>query len=462
MSMRSRITAAFAMCISLPMAAGMGALWLGTQNTLQLQAQSDLQSMTRNVEYSIEQQMAATFTHLRAWSALPMMQDVLIADEGGELSQALSDLNLNYTDFASLTVTNTQGQVVSTTDAALRKADLSGVEGIHAAVSGRQTQSNFMKLRSGASETIQFTVPLVASYDRQTVIGTLTGTVDFNALVRRIVQNSPLNVERRAFVLAQKGTGKIVWSTRSIDSISDEILRIDINQKNQSAEIVIAGEPWLASFTPSGTKLLGKDPGFIAFGVEPTSSVYAAADKVSNIFIAIAGAAAAFALFIAWQWSTPLVELSAKIGRMADGDLHIDTPHLPRNNTFAPLATALDSMREVKTIRDHLALREAELIRSLEAAQAEARTRTRQLQDLSRTLKENMSTIVSLCDLISRENLAAAAGRRSNGNTQELSRTAVQLLNIVQDAIDAADTGNEMQSATPETTESSALSRLSA
>jgi len=460
--MRSKITAAFAMCISLPIAAGMGALWFGTEDTLRQQATGDLQSMTRNVSTQIEQQMAMDLTHLKAWSTMPMMQDVLIADQGNELSQALSDLSVSYADFASLTITNAQGGVVATTDAALRKADLSTVDGVHAAVSGRVTQSGFTKLRAGAIETIQFTVPLVASYDKQTVIGTLTGTVDFNMLVRRVVQTSPLNLERRAFVLTQKDTGKIVWSSRSIDSVADEIGRIDIHRKLQTAEIVVAGETFLASFAPSSGKLLGKDPGFIAFGIEPTDAVYAAADKVSNIFLAISGLAAIAALFVAWQWSTPLVQLASGIGRLASGDSLVATPQVPQHSSFAPFARALDTMKDLKAVRDQLAAREFDLIQARDAAQADARTNARKLHEFGRALHANMSGIVSLCDLINRENLQAVAGKRNTGNTQELSRTAVQLLNIVQDAIDAADVAAEDAKAALAQDEDSALKRLSA
>jgi hypothetical protein len=103
-------------------AAGMGALWLGTEDTLRQQSFDDLQTQTRNVMVSIEQQMASNLTHMKAWSSMPMMQEVLIGDEGGELAGTLADLSRNYTDFLSLTITNAQGSVIATTDPALRKA----------------------------------------------------------------------------------------------------------------------------------------------------------------------------------------------------------------------------------------------------------------------------------------------------------------------------------------------------
>lgn len=462
MSMRSKITAAFAMCIALPVAAGMGALWLGTEDTLRQQSFDDLQTQTRNVMVSIEQQMASNLTHMKAWSSMPMMQEVLIGDEGGELASTLADLSRNYTDFLSLTITNGQGSVIATTDPALRKADLSDVEGVHAAISGRTTQSGFTRLREGAPEAIQFTVPLVASYDRQTVIGTLTGVVDFNALVKRTLQGSPLNQERRVFVLTRRDTGKVLFANRSAGTIADEIGRVDTNRKVTTTELMLAGEESLAAFSRSSGKALGKDPGLVAFGIEPLSGVYAAADKVSNIFAAIAGLAATLALFLAWRWATPLVELSSGIGRLASGDARASVPQMPSHSAFAPLARALETMKSVRSAHDTLAHRERELMEAHDKAQAEIRLKEKLLQDLGHTLQARMGDIVELVDLINRENLSAVASRRQSPNMVELTRTATELLNVVQDAIEASEAAAERTRKAPSLSDTPALQRLSA
>lgn len=460
--MRSKITAAFAMCIALPVAAGMGALWLGTEDTLRQQSFDDLQTQTRNVMVSIEQQMASNLTHMKAWSSMPMMQEVLIGDQGGELAATLADLNRSYPDFLSLTITNAQGAVIATTDPALRKADLSDVEGIHAAISGRTTQSGFTRLRSGASEAIQFTVPLVASYDRQTVIGTLTGVVDFQTLVKRTLQGSPLNQERRVFALTRRDTGKVLYANRSIETVADEFAGIDTNRRITTAELMLSGEESLAAFSRSSGKILGKDPGLVAFGAEPLSSVYAAADKVSNIFAAIAGLAAAFALFIAWRWATPLVELSDSIGRLARGDSRTPVPEMPSHSAFAPLTRALESMKSVRSAHDALAARERELVEANDKAQAEIRLKEKQLQDLGHALQARMTDIVEMIELINRENLAAAAARRQSPHMVELNRTATELLNAVQGAIEASEAAAERVRKAPALSDTPALQRLSA
>lgn len=435
MSIRSKVTAAFALCISLPMVAGMGALWLGTEVTLRHQASQDLQASTRSVMATIEEQMAFNFTHLKAWSSLPVMQDVLIGDDGGELLHTLNDLNLNYPDFGALTITNAQGGVVATTDPAQRHADLSAYEGVQAAVSGRSHQSSYTIHRAGGIETISFTVPLVATYDRQTVIGTLTGYLDLQAMVGRTVANSTLGIERRTLVLTQQDKGSIIFSPRSNGASLEELKRIDTSGKRSSHEFVLGSEPYLATFVRSKGTSLEKNPGLIAFGVAPSATVFAAVDNVSNIFIAVAGFASIIALVIAWRWSTPLVRLASRMGRVARGEEDSPVPKLPSHNTFAPLAIALDTMRETTLIRDRLAAREIELIHAKAAAEADASAKSQQFESLSTSLRDQITSIVDLCDLITKENVAAASNTRHVSYARELSCSGTKLLAIVEDAI---------------------------
>ena len=71
MSMRSRITATFAACIALPLAAGWCALWFAAEHTVRHQAADALQAETRAVMASIETRLSSNLTHLKAWSSMP-------------------------------------------------------------------------------------------------------------------------------------------------------------------------------------------------------------------------------------------------------------------------------------------------------------------------------------------------------------------------------------------------------
>ena len=95
-------------------------------------------------------------------------------------------------------------------------------------------------------------------------------------------------------------------------------------------------------------------------------------------------------------------------------------------------------------------------------AQAEIRLKEKLLQDLGHTLQARMGDIVELVDLINRENLSAVASRRQSPNMVELTRTATELLNVVQDAIEASEAAAERTRKAPSLSDTPALQRLSA
>ena len=254
-------------------------------------------------------------------------------------------------------------------------------------------------------------------------------------MAARVVGASTLGIERRILVLAQHDKGAIVFSSRPNGALLEELKRVDPSSKRSSYEFVLGSEPHLATFVRSKGTFLEKNPGLIAFGIAPSASVFAAVDNVSNIFIAVAGFASVIALVIAWRWSTPLVRLASRMGRVARGEEDSPVPKLPSHNTFAPLAIALDTMRETTLIRDRLAAREVELIHAKSAAEAEASSKSQQLESLSTSLRDQITSIVDLCDLITKENIAAASNTRHVSDARELSRSGTRLLAIVEDAI---------------------------
>ena len=446
MSIRSRLTAAFALCISLPMAAGVGALWTGSESMLRQSAGDDLHAAARTVMSGIETQLAMDMTHLKAWSSLPVMQDVLIGDEGHELAQAIGELNLSYADFTAIVVTDVQGKVVATTDAAMRGTDLSASDGVHAAVSGRVFQSRFTTPRAGSGETISLTVPLFATYDRQTVIGTMTGVLDLEAIARRVAANSPLAVEQRQLVLLQRDGGKVVFSSRTGGALSDRLKGVDVNGRHNVSEIVLGNESFLTAFVPSTGQFLERDPGLVAFGVMPSAGIRATADRLSGIFMSVAGIGAIGALILAWRWATPLVRVASSMQMIASGRNVFPVPHLPSHSTFSQMGAALEQMRAVIGERDRLAAREIDLITARETTETALREKSARLDALNASLKTHISRIVELCDLVSRENLLAASNKRHMTHAREISNIAEQLLVVVSEAIaqvpdeDKADT----------------------
>ncbi len=412
--MRSRVTAAFAACIALPMVAGWTALWLTTEYTARHQVADDLSTQGQIVMDTISDQMRQGLTHLKAWSRLPVMQEILINDEAGELAQLLADLNRTYPEFASLTVTDARGLVIATTDPNLRKAQLNDAPGIREAISGRTTQTGFARLRQDTVEAIRFTVPLTATYDRQTVIGTMVANMDLRTIATRALRQSRMASRQRILVLARADTRQVIYANRRPDVAAAAAHAISLKPMDQPMDFSLGGEPGLASVTRSDPKALGQDPGLIAITFEPMAGIQSVVDSISNIVAAVALVGAALALAIAWHWSTPLIRLATDFHRLAAGDADHRTQTLPPYATFASLATAHETLRlrQQKSDRhicqDHRTFRMAE------------------------DLKAHMTDVAALVERINKENLATAASHQRSSSLNDLNQCAINLLKTIE------------------------------
>ena len=78
--------------IILPLAAGWASLWLSADNDARNRTFNQLKATARMTMASVEERLAQNLTHMKAWRTMPMMQEVLINDDGGELAQVLGEI----------------------------------------------------------------------------------------------------------------------------------------------------------------------------------------------------------------------------------------------------------------------------------------------------------------------------------------------------------------------------------
>jgi methyl-accepting chemotaxis protein len=423
MSMRSRVTAAVAACIALPMVAGWTALWLTTENTARNQVADDLKAQGQIVMDTISGEMREGLKHLQAWSRLPVMQEILINDEAGELAQLLVDLNRTYPEFASLTVTDARGLVIATTDPTLRKAQLNDTPGVQEAISGRTTQTGFARLQQDTAEAIRFTVPLTATYDRQTVIGTMVASMDIGTIATRAIRQSRMASRQRVLALARADTRQVIFANRRQDVVAAAAHAISLKTAAVPMDFSLGGEPGLASVTRSDAKALGRDPGLVVIAFEPMAGIHSILDNVSNIVVAAALLAAILALAMAWAWSTPLIRLAHDIHRLAAGDMDHRTQALAPYATFASLATAHETLRSRQQNSDRHICQDSRTLR------------------MADDLKAHMTDIAELVDRINRENLATAASHKRSSSLDDLNHCALNLLKTIETIVESAMSG---------------------
>jgi signal transduction histidine kinase len=449
MRLRIRIIAAFALCTAVPLLAGIGAIIFGAQSLLYGSASDHLRSATAATVGALEERMALDLANLKAWSTMPVMQDVLIGDDGGDIARVLAAFQRQHRDFAAFSVTDSRGTVVATTIKGEKGVDLSLDEGVRAAASGRVYQSAWGIRSMSTAESIWFTVPIIAAYDRQTVVGTLTGVLDFVAAARAVADRSVLAASgepgSHVFVLERRADGRIIFTSRTDANLLQALNGIDDKRAETDAEISWGENKFFVSAAASKGKGLIRDPGFLARGVAPAGGIFETANVLAIIFGVVASLAAAGAMYFAWLRTTPLVQLADAAMRYARGDTTAAAPAVAPQDAFADLARALEVFRQTRIVRDKIAAREQELHRANQEAESAARAKSEHLASLSREIRTQLTTIIGMSELINKESLAAAGATPNAANAQyvgyakDIGRSGVQLLAVINDLFDLSE-----------------------
>jgi signal transduction histidine kinase len=442
MWLRVKLTAVFAACIALPLGLVLCAVWVGGNESLRLFAERDLRAATQTVAATIEARLALDLAHLKTFGGLPVMQDALIADDGREIARVLADLKTQYPEFTDLLVTDARGTVIAATSSNDIGRPAGRDEGFRSAASGSAYQGPLVVREAPAATTISFSVPLTAAYDRQTVIGTLSGAVDFGVLVKAAKAQSILASDQNVILVARRLDGRTGFATRSDGALVDAVQGV-ANNTGGAGEISWRASSYFVSSAPSKGKGLVRDPGFTVRAVTPAAIALGAIDQMLAIAGAVAAIGAALALAFAWRWSTPLVQLGTAMGRLAQGDA-ARAPDVASTHTFAPLARSFESLRQTKAMHAWLVGRERELLREKEGAERALLEKSEHLASLSRALKGQLATIVELSEAINSEALSAATGLTRANYAKDISRSGTQLLAVINDLFELseAEAGN--------------------
>jgi len=434
MWLRIKLTAVFAACIALPLGLVLCAVWVGGNESLRMFAERDLKAATQTVAATIEARLALDLTHLKTFGGLPVMQDVLIADGGGDIGRVLTELKTQYPEFVELTVTDARGVVIAATSKSDIGRPAAAEEGFRSAASGTVYQGPLVVRDAPAKTTVSFTVPLAAGYDRQTVIGTLFGVVDFAVLVKAAKAQSILASDQNVVLVARRQDGRTGFATRADGALIDAAQGV----ANGAGEISWRAASYFVSSAPSKGKGLVRDPGFIVRTVAPAETALGAVDQMLTIAATVAVMGGILALAFAWRWATPLVQLGTAMGRVAHGEA-ARAPQVAPTNTFAPLARSFESLRQTKAMHTWLVGRERELLREKEAAERALHEKSEHLASLSRALKGQLATIVELSEAINSQALTSATGLSRANQAKDISRSGMQLLAVINDLFELSE-----------------------
>jgi signal transduction histidine kinase len=434
MWLRVKITTVFASCICLPLLAVLVAVWAFGDRVLRDQGMRELQETTRVFAEALDARLALDLTHLRTFAALPIMQDALIADSGRDIQRTLAALKTQYPDFIDLFVADARGMVVAATSDNDMGRPAATDEGFRAAASGSVHQSALTVREAEMTTAISFSVPVMAAYDRQTVVGTLSGTVDVGAIVKAMKVYSALSAKDEAVLIVRRHDRRLAFATHQDGTIAQAA-----RSTENSGELSWRGSPYFAASANSTGKSLVRDPGFAVRGLAPAEPTLAAVEQLRVLSLAIAMIAAGAALAFAWHWATPLVAVGTAMAELVHGRDPGRIPDVAPTHVFGPMTRALETFRQSRTLHEWLSGRERELARKKELAEQALHQKSEHLASLTRALKGELTTIIELSEAINTETLAAMGPGERVSVAKDISRSGAQLLAVINDLFELSE-----------------------
>ncbi len=432
MWLRGKLSAVFALAIALPIALAFGAVWFAGREAARSQALGDLATAARGLAQGIEGTLADRLTLLKTAAGLSALQEVIVADEGREIARMFGEIKAQNPAFVLIVATDAKGQVVASTSARDVNGSLAREEGYRIAASGGIYQSAIAFRETPALTTISFGVPVIAAYDKQTVIGTIVGTLDVGMIAKELKARSTPGEAAAAFALFASRDGRAGFASHS-DAVQFAAVKTE-------SEIDWRGTSYLVAGAASRGKGLVRDPGFVVKAGVPAASAFGAFDTILWLIAGAGFAGAAGAAAFLWHWSTPLVQLGTAMVGLARGASGVRAPDAPAESTFGPMARAFESVRQLKAVHEWLSGRERDLTRAKEAAEHALHEKSEHLASLARALKGELSTIVALSEAINAQALKdAAAGVMPSAHAKDIARSGTQLLAVINDLFDLSE-----------------------
>jgi len=173
---------------------------------------------------ALRHEIDGAFQHLALWSQDGAMQDVLTDDIAGDLGAELRRFSSQSQLFAALFVLNDRGIVVASSDERLRGRDFARSRLYRASAAGQAVQLSAAAYDLGAPGELVLVQPIAASYDAETLIGTLAGTItkgELAAVLARqtLLGHSQSETHRVQFI--HSATGSVLYDSLNIAQNGD-------------------------------------------------------------------------------------------------------------------------------------------------------------------------------------------------------------------------------------------------
>lgn len=332
MRIRRKSIVLLLLCTIIPLLQISVVSFITAQNALEAQAGAELAADTKAALDRIEAFFEKVTVDVAAWSSLPVIQDVLIDDEDGEIATELVRLQKQYGYFAGLLVLNDQGICVAATDDTNLRRNFSDRDLIQEIQRGRMFQGRVEDSNLASGEALVFAVPIHADYNANTIIGTFVGAIDW-AHIEQILSE--------VFVSGMHQDREHVLTLRS-----SEDARILYQSAGAGAAGYHDGAPgFLIRAAQSEGRGGFSDPAWTLQAAVASDVVYARVDTL-RLRSLLVGVVAFFLVLGVGFWganrlSKPIVSITQTMEELAGGKVDVQVGALDRSDEIGEMARSL-------------------------------------------------------------------------------------------------------------------------
>ncbi len=325
---------------------------------------------------TIDRELFIWTLHIKTWSTLSVMQDVLADDPDGRIAELLVNSKREYGINTEILCTNNKGKVIAATKPEVINQDASEEEWFIKMRQKPELQSGGYHFDSLLKrEAIEYAYPIFAIFDPTQVIGYLSLHVYFDEFHKMIDSAMVSDKEQNRFnyILMINNKGEVIAAPRFLREEKGEALfRENLASLGyKSAREVIAGKEgylieknnslkgrWLTGYANSKGYQNFKGFGWAILVMRNTEEAFAPLDNLRNQFIGITLSVACFVLFLAFFISYGITKSIRKLifisRAIARGDLS-QTIEIHTNDEIEELAEAFNSMNsDLKMSTDQL------------------------------------------------------------------------------------------------------------
>ncbi|MEH6472928.1 MAG: cache domain-containing protein, partial [Halopseudomonas sp.] len=175
----------------------------------------------------LENRLAGALNDLSSWTLQPIFQDLLTDDEDGEVQLTLQRLQQQYPLFRSLSALNESGVVVASSDEAFVGANWAGTLIYQRSLESRPSQG---QISTSSPIVMPVSIPVVADYDAEVIIGTLAGELDWSVIQQWLatisLAGAPQDGAHRLLLTAPNGQRTLYDSLEAIGTTAQASLPI--------------------------------------------------------------------------------------------------------------------------------------------------------------------------------------------------------------------------------------------